>query len=68
MVVSSSSNTITCVNSDNQNKILSNNTVRQIATALPKTVVRKLSRDPRLADLRTADIFPDTDAKKVSLI
>lgn len=64
MVVCSSNNTMSCANNENQNKVTSN-VVRQMATALPKTAVRKLSRDPRLVELLSSDEFLSPDGKKV---
>lgn len=66
VVVSGSNSSITCVNNNNGNPKGTNNGVRQIATAVSKTVVRKQSRDPRLVDPRTADKFQNVDAKKVN--
>ena len=69
MVVSgSANNSITCVNNNNGNQKVSTNSVKQIATAVSKTVVRKLSRDPRLVDPRISDKFPSCEAKKVSWV
>ncbi len=64
--VSNSNNANACANNENQTKV-ANAASRQIASVLPKTAMRKLSRDPRLVDWRPTDIFHDADGKRVNL-
>lgn len=62
VIVSHTSNTVPCTNEDSQYKI-PNAASRQ--TASSKTAVRKIARDPRLGDVESWGVLPNSDGKKV---